>query len=371
MTHITWSKFGGARQAATFISAAAALCLGLTSGALAADDLIDPSVAKGSLSGKRVLVSPYWLDTFGTANASWITRLLEPYGIKVDAENPNGTASKQADEIQSAIANHNYDVIVWQPVDSETAVATIKKIQDEKIPQVLQFGDANQGGLNYSVANIDWKENFVEPGRDAAAFVKAHSAMGPVKVAWMGPYPNVRICDDRFAGFLEGVKSVAPDAEVVFQGGATSQEQARSKMTDFLTRDIAFNVFAGCGGNESLGGIAAINAAGLGGATDKVPQHVYMVSVNASPPELEMLWNKESSLMRSGLFGPKSAAEVDAKMVLNLLTGKAAYNQSVVGPLTMTWLNPDCDKGRAAAVDEFKGVEGFTVPDCSFKYKGE
>jgi len=122
MTHITWSKFGGARQAATFISAAAALCLGLTSGALAADDLIDPSVAKGSLSGKRVLVSPYWLDTFGTANASWITRLLEPYGIKVDAENPNGTASKQADEIQSAIANHNYDVIVWQPVDSQTAV---------------------------------------------------------------------------------------------------------------------------------------------------------------------------------------------------------------------------------------------------------
>ena len=74
--------------------------------------------------------------------------------------------------------------------------------------------------------------------------------------------------------------------------------------------------------------------------------------------------------MRSGLFGPKSAAEVDAKLVLNLLTGKVGYNQSAIGNLMMTWLTPDCEKGRAQAIDEFKGVEGFTVPDCSFKYRG-
>jgi ABC-type sugar transport system substrate-binding protein len=368
MTSDTRSALSRLTKAALLVAGGAALGLTLAGGAFA-DDLIDPSIAKGSLAGKRVLLSPYWLDTFGTANASWLTRILEPYGIKVDAENPNGTASKQADEIQSAIASHNYDVIVWQPVDSQTVVATVKKIQDEKIPQVLQFGDPDQGGLHYSVANIDWKKNFEEPGRDAANFVKAHPALGPVKVAWMGPYPNVRICEDRFAGFLDGVKSVAPDAEVVFQGAATSQEQARSKMTDFLTRDIAFNVFIGCGGNESLGGIAAINAAGLGAAVDKVPQHVFMASVNASPPELEMLWNKDSSLMRSGLFGPKTAAEVDAKLVLNLLTGKTAYNATAIGALSMTWLTPDCDAGRAAAVDQFKGVEGFTVPECSFKYK--
>jgi ABC-type sugar transport system substrate-binding protein len=359
------------KMAGILLCSVLALGFGLASGVLADEAQIDPSIPKGSLAGKRVLVSPYWLDTFGTASSSWITRLLEPYGVKVDAVNPNGTASKQADEIQSAIASHNYDVIVWQPVDSQTAAATIKKIQDEKIPQILQFADPHQGGLNYSTASIDWAKSFEEPGRDAANFVKAHPELGPAKVAWMGPYPNVRICDDRFKGFIDGVKSVSPNAEVVFQGGATSQEQSRSKMTDFLTRDIPFNIFAGCGGNESLGGIAAINAAGLGSATEKVPQHVFMVSVNASPPELELLWNKDSSLMRSGLFGPKTVAEADVKMILDLLTGKVAYDQSVEGPVTMTWLNPDCDKGRAAAVDQFKGVEGFTVPECSFTYKGQ
>ena len=54
-----------------------------------------------------------------------------------------------------------------------------------------------------------------------------------------------------------------------------------------------------------------------------------------------MLWNKDASLMRSGLFGPKTAAVADAKMVLNLLTGKAKYDENVVGPLSMTWLTPD------------------------------
>jgi ABC-type sugar transport system substrate-binding protein len=222
--------------------------------------------------------------------------------------------------------------------------------------------------LHYSTASIDWVQAFVEPGKDAATFVKAHPELGPAKVAWIGPYPNVRICDDRFKGFMEGVKSVSPDAEVVFQGGATNQEQARSKMTDFLTRSIPFNIFAGCGGNESLGGIAAINAAGLGGATNKVPQHVFMVSVNASPPELEFLWSKDSSLMRSGLFGPKTVAEADVKMILDLLTGKVAYNQTASAPVSLTWLTPNCDKGRAAALDQYKGVEGFTVPACSFTY---
>jgi len=348
-----------------------AIGLSLATVALADEAQVDPSIPKGSLAGKRVLVSPYWLDTFGTASSSWIARLLEPYGVKADAVNPNGTASKQADEIQSAIASRNYDVIVWQPVDSQTAAANIKKIQDEKIPQILQFADSHLGGLNYSTVSIDWAKAFEEPGRDAANFVKAHPDLGPAKVAWMGPYPSVRICEDRLKGFVDGVKSVSPDAEIVFQGGATSQEQARSKMTDFLTRNIAFNIFIGCGGNESLGGIAAINAAGLGGAVNKVPQHVFMVSVNASPPELELLWNKDSSLMRSGLFGPKTVALADVKMILDLLSGKVAYNQSVEGPVGLTWLNPDCEKGRTAAVDQFKGVEGFTVPECSFKYQSQ
>lgn len=348
---------------------AALLALTLASGSFAQDMQVDPSIPKDSLKGKKVLVSPYWLDSFGTASTSWIQRMLEPYGIEVDAFNPNGTASKQQDNLQTALANHSYDVIVWQPVDSQTAGANIKKIQDEKIPQIVQFAAPGIDGLNYSVASVDWRASFAEPGKAAAEFVLKHPEMGPIKVAWMGPYPSVQICEDRFNGFMDGVKSVAPDAEVVFNGGATNQEQSRSKMTDFITRAIDFNVFAGCGSNEANGGFAAINAAGLGGAKDKVPEHVYMVG-EADPAGLELLWKQDSGVMRAGLFGPKSAAEADVKMILDLLTGKVAYDQAVEGPIGMTWLTPNCDASRAQALDQFKGVEGFSVPECSFAYSG-
>lgn len=334
----------------------------------AQDAAVDPSIGN-SLKGKKVLVSPYWLDAFGTANSSWIKRLLQPYGIQVDAVNPNGTASKQQDELQTAIANHSYDVIVWQPVDLQTAPANIKKLQDEKIPQVVQFAAPGAGGLNYAVASVDWRKSFSPPGASAAKYVLAHPELGPVKVAWMGPYPSVQICEDRFNGFMDGVKRVAPNAEIVFQGGATNQEQARSKMTDFITRGVAFNVFAGCGATESNGGFAAINAAGLGGAKAKAPEHVYMVG-EADPTGLQALWKQDSAVMRAYLFGPKSAAESDVKMVLGQLTGKIAYNQAVNNPIDVTWLTPNCDTSRAAALDQFKGVEGFTVPDCTFKYAG-
>ena len=362
MTH----KESGSRR--IFALGAAMLALGVASQALAQDMAVDPSIGD-SLKGKKVLVSPYWLDAFGTASSSWITRMLEPYGIQVDAVNPNGTASKQQDQLSNAIANHTYDVVLWQPVDSQTAAANIKRLQDEKIPQVVQFGAPNLGGLNYSVAGMDSVASFIEPGADAAKFLLKHPELGPVKVAWIGPYPNVQICDDRYKGFIDGIKSVAPDAEVVLNAGATNQEQARSKMTDFITRDVPFNIFAGCGGTESMGGIAAINAAGLGGAKGKVPEHVYMVA-EATPPALEFLWAEDSGVMRAGMLGPKTAAEVDVKLILDLLTGKVAYNENAIGSIGVVWFGPDCKVARAAALDQFKGVEGFSVPECRFEYTG-
>ena len=347
------------------IAVLASFAIGAVAPVFAQDTKVNPSIGD-SLKGKKVLVSPYWLDAFGTASSSWITRLLQPYGVQVDAVNPNGTASKQQDELSTAIADHSYDVIVWQPVDSQTAAANIKRIQDAKIPQVVEFASPGIGGLNYAVASVDWRKSFAPAGADAAKFVLAHPALGPVKVAWMGPYPSVQICDDRFNGFMDGVKSVAPDAKVVFQGGATNQEQARSKMTDFITRQVDFNVFAGCGATEANGGFAAINAAGLGGAKNKVPEHVYMAG-EADPTGLQYLWKPDSAVMTAYLFGPKSAAETDVEMILGQLTGKIAYDQAVNKPIGVTWLTSDCEKSRAEALDQFKGVQGFSVPACSAK----
>ena len=70
-----------------------AILTGFTAGITApvfADDMqVDQSIGD-SLKGKKVLVSPYWLDAFGTANSSWITRILQPYGIQVGGKRGRG-----------------------------------------------------------------------------------------------------------------------------------------------------------------------------------------------------------------------------------------------------------------------------------------
>src|ERR1700693_4472980 len=56
----------------------------------------------GVLAGKRILVIPYWLDAFNTANTSWIARLLKAEGAaKVHIINPNKDPSKTLNIIET------------------------------------------------------------------------------------------------------------------------------------------------------------------------------------------------------------------------------------------------------------------------------
>lgn len=325
------------------------------------------------LAGKKVLVSPYWLDNFNTANTSWIKRDLEALGASVDIVNPNAVASKQLSVLETAISSQNYDLVIWQPVDNVTAPAQIRKFQDAKVPQVVNFTSVHTGenGLNFSVVVADLKQQYTDAGLAAGNYIKAHPELGPARIAIMNDDPKSEFCVERTQGLLAAVQSIVPDAKVVFDGGAKSQADATSKMTDFITRDISFNIFGGCGGAVSLGGISAIRAAGLGGAVKKSPQKVYMTSFDGSPPELQLLWNPKVSLMRSGGVFPKDAAKVAEQLAIDQLTGKTTYNAGAEGTVKAVWFTPDCAKFRPEAVDQFKGVEGFTIPDCTFKYTGQ
>jgi hypothetical protein len=171
---------------------------------------------------------------------------------------------------------------------------------------------------------------------------------------------------------VNGVNSVTPGATVVYNKGSQAASDAQSNMTDFITRKIKFNIYAGCGTTFDMGGFAALQAAGLSGATpgangatDKVPQSVYAVSLDASVPELTQLWAPNSSMMNSVMFGPKSAAQAVVTLINNQLTGVTAYNASASSVAALLTLNSDCQAGRTAVLDQFNGVQGFTVPACS------
>ncbi len=328
-----------------------------------------------ALAGKKVLVVPYWLDQFNTANTSWISRLLTQEGAsKVDVINPDKSASRQLDIIETAISSKQYDAIAWQPIDETVAPSTIKKIQDAGISQVVAFSSLVPGtnGLNFSAAVVKWDKTYFDAGVAAAKFLAQHPDLGPARIAYANIYPPETKCDALLQSLVDGVKSVSSDVQVVYNQGAQSGAEATSKLTDFITRKIKFNIYAGCGTTFDMGGFAALQAAGLSkatagpnGATDKVPQSVYAVSLDASVPELTQLWASDSSMMNSVMFGPKSAAEAVVKEINDQLTGVTKYSDASSMVAALLTLNSDCQTGRASVLEQFQGVQGFTVPACS------
>jgi ABC-type sugar transport system substrate-binding protein len=323
------------------------------------------------LAGKTVLFSPYWLDDYGTAMSSWVTRDFKAKGASVVTENPNAVTSAQLTTLETAIASHQYAGIIWQPVDVDSALVAIRQVEAAKIPQVILGANVPQTTLQFSEAPVGYSTDYVAAGRLAALYIKAHPQLGPPAIAYQDISPETTDTHAQFESLVAGVRSISPNAKVVYDQGATSQARADSEMSDFLERHIQFNIFGGAGTALSMGGVTAIDAAGLGGAvpgshgaTNKMPQHVYMVTAEGAPSELQLLWNPKSSLMAAPTLSPKENAAVIVQLLTNELTGKTAYNQKAVVPMAYSTITSNCSMERAVMVQAYLGVKGFTVPPC-------
>jgi ABC-type sugar transport system substrate-binding protein len=318
-----------------------------------------------SLAGKKVLIVPYWLDNFFTAWSNWLTRDLKAQGATTTVINANAVASRQLNAINNAINTGQYDAIVWAPIDLGAAVNTVKQIQAAKIPQVVFQGQLDPKVVTVPHVNLDEAHSLTDAGVLAAKYLKAHPKLGTQPLAaFMGVYPQNSICVLRMKSYLTGLRSVTPSAKVVFFGSAKNSADAATKMTDFITQHKKFNVFDGCGSGSTLGGLAALKSAGLAGAVNKVPEHVFIETQDGTPPELENLWNKNSAVMISSLLPARSGAQVTANLLTKVMTGKIAQNSNEQALFGWTPLTPDCKKYRPIVLQQFQGVPGFNVPKC-------
>jgi ABC-type sugar transport system substrate-binding protein len=326
-----------------------------------------PSVAqslKQIVNGKKVLLDPYWLDDFGTAFTNWMQRDLAALGVQSTIFNANASASASINEIDTAISSGQYAGIIWAPIDETAAVSTVKRIEAAKIPQVV-FGNIPEL-TGYPVPQLQTASSIAlyAPGVIAAEYIKAHPALGPHPLlAFTASSPPNTNCTDRLQGLLAGLKSVDPQSKVVFQLGAASISQADSQMTDFIQRGIKFNVYDGCGSSPSEGGYAGIKAAGLAGATNKVPQHVFIMTDDGDPTQVSAVWDPTSAAMLTTLLAPKVAAQNGVNLLAQVLEGQIPRTSTKTAAATWTPILPDCSY-HGIITSNYQGVPGFKVPAC-------
>jgi len=182
----------------------------------------------------------------------------EMLGIELEVLDANLDMAKQVSFAEDLIAK-GVDVLIISPVQQEGAAAIVKKAKMEGIPIVIEASAVE--GMTTMVAVCDYDIGF-KGGVATGEYVKKNLG-GKARVMAID-LPMLRPCILRVDGFMDGLRTIIPDAELVHRlDGQGLKDQALQVATDALTADPDVNVIYGCNDDSALGALQAYRAAGL------------------------------------------------------------------------------------------------------------
>ncbi len=265
--------------------------------ATAAPSAAAPSAA--NLAGKKVAWALRGFDGYQQAQSASFKKAAEADGVQVDLVNAKDDVTAQAKAMDDWIAA-GIDGLVLQPADPAAVAEPTKAARAAGIPLVYvgTLPNADTGAPKAPFIPFqDMKDLTYEEGAVAAQWVidTLHQTPKLVIYDWV----EIPVChEERMVPFVDGVKSVAPDAQIVFWDTVPpNKDQTLAKMEDQLQRDPDFNIFTGCGGDLILGGIAGLQAAGRAQAVNKVPKTEWIMTIDGTPEEINLLLDPTTSIV--------------------------------------------------------------------------
>jgi len=179
-------------------------------------------------------------------------------GIQLEVDDANLDMARQVSMAEDLMAK-GVDVLIITPVQQEGAEAIVKKAKAEGIPLVIEGSPVK--GMTTIVAISDYDCGF-KGGVETGKYVKAKLG-GKARILAVD-LPALRPCILRVDGFVDGIKTVIPDAVVVHRiDGQGLKDKVLQVATDALTKDSNINVIYGCNDDSALGAMQAYKAAGL------------------------------------------------------------------------------------------------------------
>jgi ribose transport system substrate-binding protein len=179
-------------------------------------------------------------------------------GIQLEVADANLDMARQVSMAEDLIAK-GVDVLIITPVQQEGAEAIVKKAKAEGIPLVIEGSPVK--GMKTIVAISDY-DCGLKGGVEAGKYVKAKLG-GKARILAVD-LPALRPCILRVDGFIDGIKTIIPDAQVIHRlDGQGLKDKVLQVATDALTKDSNINVIYGCNDDSALGAMQAYKAAGL------------------------------------------------------------------------------------------------------------
>ena len=359
---------GACGSGSTAAPSAAATATAAPTAAATAAPSAEPSAAT-SLQGKKVAWVLRGFDGYQQAQAASFKAAAEADGVEVSLFNGKDDALAQAKAIDDFIAA-GVDGIILQPADPAAAVEPTKAIRAAGIPLVYVGSTPDAGAPKAPFIPFDdMKALTKQAGADAATFVIETLKQTPKLVVF--DWVEIPVChEERMIPFVDGVKSVAPDAQIVFWDTVpANKDQTMAKMEDQLQANPDFNIFTGCGGDLILGGVAGLQAAGRAQAVNKVPKTEWIMTIDGTPEEIDLLLDKSTSIVRTVSQKPNEHGVAVWQTMKKIMLGEIAQDGDAPAEALTTSQMLTSDWTCADVAKEYEHQYGKTdiykAIDCS------
>lgn len=324
---------------------------------------------EASLAGMRVAWVLRGFDGYQQGQSAWFQQAAEADGVEVTLINGEDDHLLQVQAIDDLIAA-GIDGIVWQMVDPAAGIESAKRIREAGIPLVYMGAvPAPDSGAPVApfVPFNDMQGPAEAAGAEAATWVTEN--LNDVPKVVLFDWVELPVChEERMTPFMNGVLSVAPDAETVFWDTVPpNKDGTLAKMEDQLQANPDFNIFTGCGGDLILGGIAGLQAAGRATATNKVPDTEWILTIDGTPEELDLLLDQNTSIVRTIALLPKETGEQVWATLRGVIIGEIAADSADVEALPAIMYTDDmtCEEIAEAYSIQYGLTEIYTPIDCS------
>ena len=189
----------------------------------------------------------------------------EKYGIKIMTANTNNDQAKEAELIQTYIAQ-GVDGIAIAPLSQDASIPNLKDAQSQGIEIAITnmnlSGDSSWLAGGYT---SDDATNGKIVGTQAAEFIKANIT-GPINVGQVDfDHQIPEQSKARYNGFYSGLDEAGIEYNKVAAVSANMQDDALTKVTDMLTAHPEINVIWASNDGGTIGAAMAVKQAGLAG----------------------------------------------------------------------------------------------------------
>jgi ribose transport system substrate-binding protein len=326
-------------------------------------------VGESPVAGKRIGYINFGNQSeYQIAHSEWFKKFAEEEGAKVTVIDGKMDPTVQIKALEDMVAM-GVDGIIIQPFDVVAVSPAIKEVRNAGIP-VMYIGSLPDPSAVIPAGGVYNDDVLVkEAAQEAVAWLKKNKPGEKAKLV-LFDYPMIVICHEwRILPFRdEFVKLMGKDMVDIVYHEYTEHtiENCVRVMEDIIQSGRDFNIFLACGGTGAVGGMQALEAAGLAKAVNGVPQDVWVLTIDATPTELEYLVDPNSSVAATIALTPKTNARVFLDNFKKILTGEIDPDSNYVAnaPGVLLWKKYGCEKISDILADQYAVVPGYSSLKC-------